>query len=231
MFRRRRGSWNLFFVKTVAAFVALGLILALGRVAKSATIFYQDIATGGGVQIDYFASNPISGTATGTLPKFDGSLGTLIQADLDFIGTATGTWRSDSTTVGTSTLSISGLADADGGGGPVPLGSLSVSFTDTYTDTTASNSFAANFVSAPFTSGPFFDLLTGTGTVLMTWDYSGTTTLSTPATKEGPDGFSWGGSVHVLYTYEAIPEPSTFVLGILGQLGLGWVAWRRRRRV
>ena len=217
--------------KTIAAFVAVGLILALGRVAKSTTIFYETVATGGGVQNDYLASNPISGTLQATVPKFNGSLGTLLQADLDFIGTATGNWRSDSNVVGTSTLNISGLADADAGAGPEPLGSFSVGFTDTYTDVTPSNSSAANFVSAPFTSGPFFDLLTGPGTVLMTWDYSGNTTLSTPATKEGPDGFGWGGSVHVLYTYAAIPEPSTFVLGILGTLGLPLVALRRRRRL
>ena len=63
----------------------------------------------------------------------------------------------------------------------------------------------------------------------MNWIYSGSTFVSTPAvgTSLNSEGFSWGGSVHVLYTYNEVPEPSTLALGVVGLLaGVG--AGRRR---
>ena len=63
----------------------------------------------------------------------------------------------------------------------------------------------------------------------MSYIYSGTTALDTPAVGTGPGGerYSWGDSVHLLYTYEPIPEPDTIVLAGIGLLA---VARKRRRK-
>ncbi len=201
------------------------LVASVAEMAQSATVFYQTGASGGGQQFVYAPTTPISGTMTAPVPRFNGGLGTLIQADFEFASSATGTWLATINQVGTSTLNLSGPADVDG----QPMGNLAIGFVGTYTDQISSNDFDANFANLTLTSGAYFNTLTGVGTFPMNWIYSGSTTLDTPAigTSPGNEGYSWGGSVHVLYTYEPVPEPSAFVLGGVGLLGLLAIAWKR----
>jgi PEP-CTERM motif-containing protein len=212
-------------------FAALaGMLLSwfAADVAQSAIVFDQTSASGGGGQIVYAPTTPISGTMLASVSRFNGALGTLIQADFEFAASTTGTWRSIGNPTGTSTISLSGPADVGG----QPMGNLPIGFTDTYDTINGSNSFNANSAFLTLTSGAFFNSLTGPGTITLHWIYSGNSTLSTPAVGTGPggEGFSWGGSAHVLYTYEPIPEPSTLVLCGIGLFGVLAVARKRRKR-
>ncbi len=201
-----------------ATLAVLALSMFAAKVAQSATILYFLDASGAGQQFVYAPTTPISGTMTAIVPRFDGSLGTLVQADFEFAASATGTWVATVDAIGTSTLNLSGPADVGG----VPMGTLAVGFTGTYDNLLGSNDYDAQLVNLTLTSGAFFDSVTGVGTYPMNWIYSGSTTLDTPAlgTSPGNEGFSWGSSVHVLYTYEPVPEPSAFVLCALGLLSL-----------
>ncbi len=206
-----------------------GLLLGtfVAQVAQAATVFYQTGAAGGGQQFVPAANTPISGTMTAPVPRFNGGLGTLIQADFEFAASITGTWVATINQIGTSTLNLSGLADVDG----QPMGTLAVGFVGPYDNVIGSNDFDADYQNLTVNIGAFFASLTGVGTFPMNWNYSGNSTLDTPAigTSPGNEGFSWGGSVHVLYTYEAVPEPSALVLGGIGLLGLLAVARKRSK--
>lgn len=208
------------------AIASLVLSAAFAEVAQAAYDFYQTGAAGGGQQFTYAASTPVSGTMTASVPKFNGGLGTLVQADFEFASSITGTWLAVGPS-GVSTFNLSGPADVDG----QPMGNLAVGFTGSYDNANGSNDFDANSVFLSLTSGAFFNSLTGPGNVTMSWVYSGTNTLSTLAAGTGPggEGFSWGGSVHVLYTYDKVPEPGTCMLSALGAAGLVAVARRRFR--
>ena len=214
--------------RVVAAIAGMLLSALVAEVAQSATVFYQTGASGGGQQFAFALTTPISGTMTAPVPRFNGGLGTLIQADFEFASSATGTWAATVNQLGTSTLNLSGPADVDG----QPMGNLAIGFTGTYDNQIGSNDYSANFANLTLTSGVFFNALTGVGTFPMNWIFSGSTTLDIPAigTSLGNEGYSWGGSVHVLYTYEAVPEPSTIVLGGLGLFGLLTAAWKRRKQ-
>ena len=214
---------------SVAAFSVLLAGTLVANVAQSATVFYQTGVSGGGQQVAYATSTPISGTMTAPVPRFNGGLGTLLQADYEFAGSATGTWSTNIVNqTGNSTLSLSGPADVSG----QPMGNIALGFSGAYSNPTGSNDFSANSAFLTLTSGGFFNTLTGVGTYPMNWIYSGNTTLDTPGfgTSGGGQGFSWGGSVHVTYTYEPVPEPSTFILGGIGLLGF-LAAARKRRSV
>ncbi len=209
-----------------AKLLSLLVAAVLPATAPAATVFYQAGASGGGSQNFYAATNPISGTMQAAVPLFNGGLGTLIQADFEFAASTTGTWYSSPAPSGLSTISLSGPADAGG----QSMGTLSIGFVGPINDTNPSNDFDANFANLTVTSGPFFNSLTGAGTVTMSWIYSGSSTLSTLAIGAGPnnEGFTWGGSVHVTYTYEPVPEPSTLACTFLAALPV--VARRRRAR-
>jgi PEP-CTERM motif len=213
--------------RLIAVCTVLLVGAAITEVAEAAYDLYQTGATGGGQQFAYAASTPVSGTMTALVPKFNGNLGTLLQADFEFASSITGTWIAVGNPGGVSTFNLSGPADVDG----QPMGNLAVGFTGPYDNVSGSNDFDANSVFLSLNSGAFFNTLTGPGTVTMSWNYAGSTALSSPATGTGPggEGFSWGGSVHVLYTYAEVPEPGTCLLGALGSAGLIARARRRRR--
>lgn len=65
------------------------LCALVAEVAQSATVFYQTGVSGGGQQFVYAPTTPISGTMTAPVPRFNGGLGTLIQADFEFAASAT----------------------------------------------------------------------------------------------------------------------------------------------
>lgn len=198
---------------------------SVAETAQAATVFYQTGASGGGQQFAFAANTPISGTMTAPVPRFNGGLGTLIQADFEFAGSITGTWVATINQIGASTLNLSGPADVDG----QPMGTLAVGFVGPYDNIIGSNDFDADYINLTVTSGAFFNSLTGVGTFPMNWIFSGNSTLDTPAlgTSGGGEGFSWGGSVHVLYTYEPVPEPSALVLGGIALVGLLAAARKR----
>lgn len=208
---------NLFRFPALAAVVSLLFVTAL---ARAATDFHQIGASGGGVQNVAMLINPVSGTMTAQIPRFNGALGTLIQADLEFAGSATGSWVS-TPPVGTDSLSLTGPVDVDG----QPMGPLSLAFAGTINDTTPSNDFSSASAFLSLTSGAYFNTLTGVGNITFSWPYSGSTTVSVPAT--GTFGFDWGGSAHVLYTYTPVPEPASMAGMLLA--GLALLARRGRR--
>lgn len=209
--------------------IALAALLAaagFANEADAAMVFYQTGAAGGGSQNFYAANNPIAGTMSAPVPLFNGGLGTLLQADFEFAASTAGTWYSNPAPSGTSSISLSGPADAGG----QPMGNLAVGFTGPINNSIPSNDFDSNFANLTVTSGPFFNSLTGAGNLTMSWIYSGNSTLSTPAVGAGPgnEGFSWGGSVHVTYTYEPVPEPGVAALGSLSLLGMVLAARRNK---
>jgi hypothetical protein len=207
-------------VTLALAIVIVGLFLV--ESVKSSVVIYGSPATGTGAQYTYLPTNSMSGVMTSTVPRFNGP-GTLVQADFEWAGSVTGTWVANGNPGGVSTLSISGPTDVGG----QPMGNLSVGFVGPYDNVIGSNDFDAAFTNLTLTSGPFFNTLTGPGTVTMTWVYSGTTSLSTAAIGTGPrnEGFSWGGSVHVTYTY--VPEPGSLLVAATGVFGL--LLARRKR--
>jgi PEP-CTERM motif len=219
--------------RLIAALSAVLLSSSVARVAHSATDLFQTGATGGGNQTISAPTTPISGALTASVPLFNPLLGTLIQADFEFAASTTGTWYSASATTGTSTISLSGPADAGG----QSMGTLTVGFNGgPYDNITPSNDFGANSAFLTVTSGAFFNSLTGPGLpVVMTWNFSGNSTLSTPSIGAGPgnEGFAWGGSVHVTYTYEefAAPEPGTLALAGVGLCGVLALARARRKKI
>ena len=209
------------------ALAALPVWAGVANEAEAAMVFYQTGAAGGGSQNFYAANNPIAGTMSAPVPLFNGLLGTLIQADFEFAASTAGTWYSNPAPSGTSSISLSGPADAGG----QPMGNLAIGFTGPINNSIPSNDFDSNFANLTVTSGPFFNSLTGAGNLTMSYSYSGNSTLSTPAVGAGPgnEGFSWGGSVHVTYTYEPVPEPCAVALGSISLVGL-LMAGRRSRR-
>jgi hypothetical protein len=202
------------------ASAAMILLIAVTGL-HAATDFHQaGISSGGGAQNVAMTFNAISGTMVAQVPRFNGALGTLIQADLEFAGSATGSWVATSNPTGTDSLSISGPVDVDG----TAMGPMTVGFSGTINNTTPSNEFDANSVFLTVTSGPFFNTITGAGNLTFSWVYSGSTAVSVPATPT--NGFDWGGSAHVLYTYEPVPEPTALML----LAPAGAMLLRRRRR-
>lgn len=210
-------------------FALLGLLLSLLQAGAThgATVFYQTGASGGGQQVAFAPTTPISGTMTAPVPRFNGGLGTLVQADFEFAGSITGTWAATINQLGTSTLNLAGPADVDG----QPMGILSVGFVGTYDNLIGSNDFDAQYLNLTVNSGAFFNSLTGVGTFPMNWIFSGNSTLDTPAigTSPGNEGFSWGGSVHVLYTYEPVPEASSLMLACMGLIAFAALSGRKIR--
>jgi len=210
-------------VVTARVAAAFATLILGANTARSATVVYFSAFTAGtGQQVTYAPTTPVSGTMVALVPLFNPALGTLLQADFEFAGNINGSWTSLPATSGVSTFNLSGPADVNG----QPMGNIPVSFTGPYVDFMPSSDFSTNFANLTVTPGIFFNTLTGVGTIPLNWNYSGTTSLSTPAVGT----FDWGGSAHVLYTYEPVPEPGTLALAGLGLVGLIAVARLRRRR-
>lgn len=193
--------------RTLSTLATLFCAMLMPVVAQSATIFFQTSATGSGIQSTYMPTNSISGTMTALVPRFNAGLGTLIQADFEWSATVNGSWTSIGNPIGNATIGISGPSDVGG----QAMGILAPSFVDTYNTLGPSTSSDTKFTNITFTSGPFFNSLTGVGSETMTYTYSGGTSLDTPAIGL----FDWGGTVHVLYTFVPVPEPGTLSLAAL----------------
>ncbi len=202
---------------TALATTVLGLSAA--AIVQAATdLHYSAFTLGTGQQTIYAPTNAISGTMTTTVPRFNGGLGTLIQADFEYAANTNSAWQANSGT-GTVSINLSGPADVGG----QPMGTLTSGTSGPINDQTPIPYGGVGFVNATFTSGAFFNSLTGVGSETLTWLYSGTSTISTPAIGT----FDWGGSAHVLYTYEPVPEPASLGLLVAGAV----LMLRRRNRV
>jgi hypothetical protein len=185
----------------LAAFIGYSLIIST---TQAATQFYQTGLTGGAVQGFASPFNPISGTLTAQVPRFNGLLGTLLQADFEIAPQTTASWTSDSAPTGNISISLSGPADVGG----QPMGIVPVGFTGTINNAGPTVFVDVQYASVTFTSGAFFNSLTGVGNETMSWIFSGSSSVDVAATGF----FDWGGSVHALYTYDPVPEPGSVLL-------------------
>ena len=149
---------------------------------------------------------------TALVPRFNGGLGTLIQADFEWSATVNGSWTSIGNPIGTAAIGISGPSDVGG----QAMGILAPNYVGAYNTLGPSTSSDTKFTNITFISGPFFNSLTGVGSETMTYSYSGGTSLDTLAIGL----FDWGGTVHVLYTYVPVPEPSAWTLAALAAIAL-----------
>ena len=61
----------------VSLFLALGSIALFNQTAHADISFFQTGASGGGQQFAFALINPISGTMTAPVPRFNGGLGTI----------------------------------------------------------------------------------------------------------------------------------------------------------
>jgi PEP-CTERM motif len=161
-------------------------------------------------------------------------------------------------TLGTTGLSYTNSTfDVTSSGGFAPVGgppaSPNVNNLGSFTLTSASNTYTGNdftllvsFTAPPGvspTSTTFTDLITGSvtagsgggvniafNTPSQTFSFDGGTftlsvnNVSLTALAEGSNSIAVSGSILV----EAVPEPSTWAMMILGFLGVGFVAYRRR---
>jgi hypothetical protein len=204
-----------------SALVSLLLATVGTGVAQAAsTVLYFSMVNSGSGQHNTPGSVPVSGVMTALVPRFNGGLGTLIQADFEFAGSANGSWTADPGFTGTMDFGLSGPVDVGG----QPMGPLVVGFPPTaINDQGPTTIGGVNFVNATFTTGAFFNSLTGVGNETLTWVFSGTSNVIPQAIGE----FDWGGTAHILYTYEPVPEPSTLVLCGLG--AACWLVALRRR--
>lgn len=189
--------------RTFTALAVCILLSFLTTASDAATVVYFSAATGGtGQQSVYAATTPISGTMTASVPLFNPGLGTLIQADFEFAGGTNGAWTALPSTSGFIDFNLSGPADV---GGQALAPTLASGFSNQpIVDSTPIPYGAQGFANGTFTSGAFFTSLTGVGNITLSWQYSGSTAISTPAIGQ----FDWGGSAHAQYTYEPVPEPA-----------------------
>ena len=61
-------------------------------------------------------------------------------------------------------------------------------------------------------------------------DYTGVSADTKRVFWGSANSYTMGHGNYNLVQWEIIPEPSTFILAVLGLLGLGWYGWRQRRR-
>lgn len=209
----------------LASILAATIFLAaLATGARAATLLYYPTPVGGGTQTTYLGNTPqpISGTITSAVPRFNPALGTLLQADFEWAAGVSASWTSIGGSPWTESISITGPSDVGG----VPMGPISPSLSDTLVAPGPSNSLVTQFSNLTLNSGLFFSSITGVGTYTMSYLYSGTTYLDTPVVSAS--GFGWGATAHILYTYEPVPEPNSIVLSALGLVGLLCVARKDR---
>lgn len=209
--------------RLAVALAAVTFLALLGTGARGATLLYYPTPTGGGLQPTYLGNTPqpISGTITSAVPRFDPTLGTLLQADFEWAVGVSASWTSVGSIPWTEAIGITGPSDVGG----VPMGTISPSLSDTQLVAGPSNSLDTQSVNLTLNSGVFFNSITGVGTYTMSYFYSGTTYVDTPVVGFG---FGWGATAHILYTYEPVPEPSSILLGGLGLAGLLYVARKCR---
>ncbi len=162
---------------------------------------------------------------TFTFEPFDLSLGTLESFTIAWDLTVTGT-------VSTS----NGVSVSSGNGSDFILGGVQYGGTGSGASgvTTATFSLQRGHTFLASDAGiiydpALYDRVTGASNYNLVWEGRPRFTID-----NGIDGEIYSasaiGSVSVTYTYSAIPEPSTYAL-ILGCATLGFVAWRRRRKI
>lgn len=207
-------------IRLPVALIAMALGLSVSPVAHAATQLFFSMVNSGSGQHNTPGTVPVSGVMTAQVPRFNGGLGTLIQADFEFAGDTNGSWTASPGFTGTMDFGLSGPVDVGG----QPMGNLVVGFPPTaINDQGPTTVGAVNFVNATYTSGAFFNSLTGIGNETLTWIYSGNSNVTPQAIGE----FDWGGTAHILYTYEPVPEPGTLILLASG----GAICLLARRRI
>src|SRR3990172_9276827 len=95
---------NITTLRLAAALAGLLVSGIFADVSPAAIDFHQAGAAGGGQQFVYAPSTPVSGTMMASVPRFNGGLGTLLQADFEFAGSITGTWLPPRNPAGGSAL-------------------------------------------------------------------------------------------------------------------------------
>ena len=57
---------------------------------------------------------------------------------------------------------------------------------------------------------------------------NGSNNITGTMTTNGASSFGVFNGLQIVFTEAAVPEPSTYALGLIGLVGLGLVVWRKR---
>jgi hypothetical protein len=205
-----------------AAIAALFCCCAAAPAARADQAFYA---------FSFSVTPSVGGTGTELLPmpRFDPSLyhgAPLLSVEIE-------------ATIGIASPSLGEAASFSGSSFTATLGAdLSVSFA---TLTAAATPSVSRAFSGPGTlSGPTWTAFGATittglspfvGTGLFEWTLSDTPFASATngASANLTGAGTWAGTLSMTYTYQAAPEPGSWVMMGMGAVGIGWIGRRRRR--
>ena len=175
-------------------------------------------------------------------PQFDPTLGTLTAVDYSLFNSfqshrvsLTGRRPSTGTVAASTTSGVSGSALVPGVALPTVIfldGQIAVSCASFGTTCFTSQADSGAVSGSLGIDSAEFGLYTGLGTVSPEIVFTAGRTPPVGVPLSGNHtafvNATWAGDVTLTYTYDAVPEPGTLAQGVVGLLGLAWLARRRR---